>query len=72
MKFEIIEQIEDIKIIKINPFEDERGKYIKLFSEQQLKELGLKIKFFEDNYLISKKGTIRGLHYQKKILKQNY
>lgn len=46
MKFEIIEQIEDIKIIKINPFEDERGKYIKLFSEQQLKELGLKIKFW--------------------------
>lgn len=65
MKFKIIEKINDILLIQMFPFEDERGKYIKLFSEQQLKELGLKTKFFEDNYLISKKGTIRGLHYQK-------
>jgi len=66
MKFKIIEEINDILLIQMFPFEDERGKYIKLFSEQQLKELGLEIKFVEDNYLISKKGTIRGLHYQKK------
>ncbi|MCF2674257.1 dTDP-4-dehydrorhamnose 3,5-epimerase [Fusobacterium varium] len=66
MKFEIIEQIEDIKIIKINPFEDERGKYIKMYSEEEMEKLGLTDKFVEDNYLISKKGTIRGLHFQSK------
>lgn len=65
MKFKIIEEIDDILLIQMFPFEDERGQYIKLFSEQQLREIGLDTKFIEDNYLISKKGTIRGLHYQK-------
>ena len=65
MKFKIIEEINDILLIQMFPFEDERGQYIKLFSDQQLKEIGLETKFFEDNYLISKKGAIRGLHYQK-------
>ncbi|WP_300393489.1 dTDP-4-dehydrorhamnose 3,5-epimerase [Fusobacterium sp.] len=65
MKFKIIEKINDILLIQMFPFEDERGQYMKLFSDQQLKEIGLETKFFEDNYLISKKGAIRGLHYQK-------
>lgn len=66
MKFKIIKKINGILLIKMIPFTDERGEYLKLFSKEKFSELGLKIDFLDDNYLISKKGSIRGLHYQKK------
>ena len=55
-----------LKLIKMIPFKDERGEYIKSYSDKGLLSLGIHNKFVEDNYLISKKGSIRGLHYQKK------
>ncbi|MBM6823228.1 dTDP-4-dehydrorhamnose 3,5-epimerase family protein, partial [Fusobacterium mortiferum] len=62
MKFELIEEKAGLKLIKLNIFNDERGKYIKLFSKEELKTLGIENEFVDDNYLISKKGSIRGLH----------
>lgn len=66
MKFELIEEKAGLKLIKLNIFNDERGKYIKLFSKDELKILGIENEFVDDNYLISKKGSIRGLHCQIK------
>lgn len=66
MKFELIEEKAGLKLIKLNIFNDERGKYIKLFSKDELKTLGIENEFVDDNYLISKKGSIRGLHCQIK------
>lgn len=66
MKFELIEEKAGLKLIKLNIFNDERGKYIKLFSKEKLKTLGIENEFVDDNYLISKKGSIRGLHCQIK------
>lgn len=66
MKFELIEEKAGLKLIKLNIFNDERGKYIKLFSKEELKTLGIENEFVDDNYLISKKGSIRGLHCQIK------
>lgn len=66
MKYQILKEISDIKLIKINIFEDERGKYIKLFSKDEIKSIGILDSFVDDNYLVSKKGTIRGLHSQMK------
>lgn len=66
MKFELIEEKAGLKLIKLNIFNDERGKYIKLFSKKELKTLGIEKEFVDDNYLISKKGSIRGLHCQIK------
>lgn len=54
-----------LKLIKMNPFKDDRGEYIKSYSDKELALLGINTKFLEDNYLLSKKGSIRGLHYQK-------
>ena len=48
-------------------FKDSRGEFYELYNEKTiLKELGLKEKFKQDNISISKKGVIRGLHYQTK------
>ena len=54
MKFELIEEKAGLKLIKLNIFNDERGKYIKLFSKKELKTLGIENEFVDDNYLISK------------------
>ncbi len=60
------ELTKDLKLIKMIPFKDSRGEYIKSYSERELLTLGINKKFLEDNYLISKRGSIRGLHYQQR------
>jgi dTDP-4-dehydrorhamnose 3,5-epimerase len=59
------ELAKDLKLIKMTSFRDMRGEYIKSYSYRDLSSLGIDTKFLEDNYLISKKGSIRGLHYQR-------
>ena len=58
--------IEGCFIIKPSVFEDERGAFFESFNQQKFEELtGLAIDFVQDNQSISKKGVLRGLHFQK-------
>jgi len=44
---------------------DERGSFMESFNEREIeKALGRKIAFCQDNQTFSKKGVLRGLHYQ--------
>ncbi len=62
---EIIEtNIEGLLIIQPDVFLDDRGYFFESFSLKRYKELGLKTDFVQDNISKSKRGTIRGLHYQ--------
>jgi dTDP-4-dehydrorhamnose 3,5-epimerase len=62
--------IPDVVVIEPQVFEDERGWFMECFNEKKfhegLKQLGLPIPkpFVQDNHSCSKKGVIRGLHYQ--------
>ena len=57
--------IEDVVIIEPKVFGDERGYFVETFREDKLSEfLGYKINFCQDNESKSKKGVLRGLHYQ--------
>lgn len=56
--------IDGIKIIEPDVFEDNRGYFFETFSKIKYKELGEDISFVQDNVSKSKRGTIRGLHYQ--------
>lgn len=62
--------IPDVIVIEPQVFEDERGWFMESFNEQHfhaaLGELGLPIPrpFIQDNHSYSKKGVLRGLHYQ--------
>ena len=62
--------IPDVVIIEPQVFEDERGWFMESFNEQrfhaELAKLGLPIPrpFVQDNHSCSKKGVLRGLHYQ--------
>ncbi len=59
--------IEGLTLIHPHVFEDERGYFIKDFEAHLYEENNLPVKFFEFNESKSKKGTIRGLHFQQKF-----
>lgn len=62
-----ITPIEGLTIIHPHVFEDERGYFIKDFENSFYAANGLPIEFLETNESKSKKGTIRGLHFQQKF-----
>ena len=45
-------------------FEDGRGFFMETFRVDQFKTLGLPTEFVQDNHSRSKKGVLRGLHFQ--------
>ncbi|MCW8811044.1 MAG: dTDP-4-dehydrorhamnose 3,5-epimerase, partial [Ignavibacteriaceae bacterium] len=57
-------EIENLLIIEPDVFSDDRGFFFESFSKMQYDEVGIKYEFVQDNFSKSKKGTIRGLHYQ--------
>lgn len=56
--------LEEIVVLVPEVFEDERGFFLELFRADQFKALGLPYEFVQTNYSRSKKGVIRGLHFQ--------
>jgi dTDP-4-dehydrorhamnose 3,5-epimerase len=66
-KFKFIETpIEDLYIIEPTVFGDHRGYFMETYNEKDFKEAGLDMKFVQDNQSKSKKGVLRGLHFQHK------
>ncbi len=59
--------IEGLTLIHPHVFEDERGYFIKDFERNFYAENGLPVDFLETNESKSKKGTIRGLHFQQRF-----
>ena len=45
-------------------FEDVRGRFVKVFHEQEFMAQGLEHNFAEEYYSVSYKSVIRGLHFQ--------
>lgn len=54
----------DVLLLKPRIFGDERGFFTETFRQSWLSERGLDLRFVQDNLSRSKKGTLRGLHYQ--------
>lgn len=62
-------KVEEAKIngvFKITPkiFSDERGHFIESYNEESLRPFIGDTKFVQDNHSFSKKGVLRGLHFQ--------
>lgn len=66
-KFKEVETtgIEGLKVIEPTVFGDERGYFMETYNERDLKEIGIDVTFVQDNQSCSKKGVLRGLHFQK-------
>lgn len=66
-KFHFIDtEIADVKIIEPTVFGDARGYFMETYSEREFSEAGISAKFVQDNESRSRKGVLRGLHFQKK------
>lgn len=69
----IMSQIQVIKtpirglcIIKPTLHGDHRGYFMETYNQREMHESGLKMTFVQDNQSMSKKGVLRGLHFQSK------
>lgn len=58
-------KLDGVFIIEPDVFGDDRGWFMESYSKQKLEELGVNIDFVQDNHSFSsRKGTLRGLHFQ--------
>jgi dTDP-4-dehydrorhamnose 3,5-epimerase len=65
--FNFIEtKIPDLYIIDPKVFGDNRGYFMETYSKRDFFEAGLTMEFVQDNESKSKKGVLRGMHFQTK------
>ena len=57
-------EIDGLLIIEPDIFRDNRGYFYESFNIDKYAKIGITDNFVQDNQSCSKKGTIRGLHYQ--------
>lgn len=57
--------IEGLKVIEPTVFGDERGYFMETYNYNDFKAAGIDVEFVQDNQSMSKKGVLRGLHFQK-------
>lgn len=56
--------IEGLVILEPSVFGDARGYFMEAYNEQEFHALGLDMRFVQDNLSYSRKGILRGLHFQ--------
>ena len=65
--FNFIEtKIKDLYIIEPKVFGDNRGYFMESYNKNAFVEAGLTMEFVQDNESKSKKGVLRGMHFQTK------
>ncbi|WP_238903698.1 dTDP-4-dehydrorhamnose 3,5-epimerase [Clostridium sp. YIM B02506] len=65
--FNFIEtKIKDLYIIEPKVFGDNRGYFMETYNKNDFFEAGLTMEFVQDNESRSKKGVLRGMHFQTK------
>lgn len=57
-------EIEGLCVIEPTVFGDARGYFMETYNYNDFKEAGLGMQFVQDNQSASKKGVLRGLHFQ--------
>jgi len=57
-------QLPDVTKISAESFTDERGSFVENFKASDFAAHGIENNFVQDNAPVSKKGVLRGLHYQ--------
>lgn len=62
-KFQRLE-IPDVILIEPQVFGDERGFFMETYKHSEFSAFGITEHFLQDNHSRSKKGVLRGLHYQ--------
>jgi len=53
-------------VLEPRVFGDERGFFLESYNEREMSELGITLRFVQDNHSCSGRNVLRGLHYQVK------
>jgi dTDP-4-dehydrorhamnose 3,5-epimerase len=56
---------QDLLLLEPSVFTDQRGYFLESYNKQTLGKLGVNLNFVQDNQSYSRKGVLRGLHFQK-------
>ncbi len=56
--------LKGLLVIEPQIFADDRGFFVETWNEQRYREAGIDVRFVQDNFSRSVKGTLRGLHFQ--------
>ena len=56
--------LNDVKLLQPQRFGDSRGWFAEVFNQSAFNKAGLTAGFVQDNQSFSRKGVLRGLHYQ--------
>lgn len=65
-KFKFIEtKIRDLYIIEPTIFGDNRGYFMGTYNQEDFRKAGLTMNFVQDNESKSRKGVLRGMHFQR-------
>ena len=54
----------DVLLIEPRVFEDPRGFFLESYNRRAFAEAGIDVEFVQDNHSRSRRGVLRGLHYQ--------
>lgn len=66
-KFNFIKtKIDGLYIVEPNVFYDDRGYFFESYNKKDFMEFGLDMCFVQDNESSSRKGVLRGMHFQSK------
>lgn len=57
--------IDGVYIIEPTVFGDDRGYFMETYSKEEFSKIGINDEFVQDNESKSRKGVLRGLHFQK-------
>jgi len=57
-------ELEGLLIIEPKVFGDSRGYFLESWNQKKYAELGISASFVQDNISVSRRGTLRGLHFQ--------
>lgn len=57
-------EIAGLLVLEPDVFKDDRGFFFESYSKQRFENFGIPDDFIQDNISKSKRGTVRGLHYQ--------
>lgn len=58
------QHLSDLLLIQPTIHRDSRGYFLESYHKDRFYEFGLDVSFVQENRSLSKKGTVRGLHYQ--------
>jgi dTDP-4-dehydrorhamnose 3,5-epimerase len=53
-----------VLIVECRVYRDDRGHFVEVWQEGRYREAGLDVAFVQDNLSVSRRGVLRGLHYQ--------